>query len=150
MRAVIQRVSKASVTIDGKVHSQIGGGLLVLLGIEDADTVEDVEWLSGKIVNLRIFDDADGVMNESVKDKNGEIILVSQFTLHASTKKGNRPSYIKASKPDIAVPLYEKMIEQLSTDLGKAIGTGIFGADMKVELLNDGPVTIVMDTKNKE
>lgn len=150
MRAVIQRVSKASVTIDGKIHSQIGNGLLVLLGIEEADTIEDIEWLSGKIVNLRIFDDASGVMNESVIDKKGEIILVSQFTLHASTKKGNRPSYIKASKPDIAVPLYEKMIQQLSTDLGKEIGTGIFGADMKVELLNDGPVTIVIDTKNKE
>lgn len=150
MRAVIQRVSKASVTIGGKVHSQIGWGLLVLLGIEDADTAEDIEWLSNKIVNLRIFDDAGGVMNESVKDKNGEIILVSQFTLHASTKKGNRPSYIKASKPDVAVPLYEKMIEQLSADLGKNIGTGEFGADMKVELVNDGPVTIVIDTKNKE
>lgn len=150
MRAVIQRVSKASVTIDGKINSQIGNGLLVLLGIEDADTTEDLEWLSGKIVNLRIFDDADGVMNESLIDKKGDIILVSQFTLHASTKKGNRPSYIKASKPDIAIPLYEKMIEQLSADLGKQIGTGIFGADMKVELLNDGPVTIVIDTKNKE
>ena len=150
MRAVIQRVSKASVTIEDKIHSQIGSGLLVLLGIEDADTLEDIEWLSGKIVNLRIFDDADGVMNESVKEKNGEILLISQFTLHASTKKGNRPSYIKASKPDIAVPLYEKMIQQLSADLGKQIGTGIFGADMKVELLNDGPVTIVIDTKNKE
>ena len=150
MRAVIQRVSKASVTIDGKIHSQIGWGLLVLLGIEDADTAEDIEWLSNKIVNLRIFDDAGGVMNESVKDKNGDIILVSQFTLHASTKKGNRPSYIKASKPDVAVPLYEKMIEQLSADLGKRIGTGEFGAEMKVELVNDGPVTIVIDTKNKE
>jgi D-aminoacyl-tRNA deacylase len=150
MRAVIQRVSKASVTIDGKIHSQIGNGLLVLLGIEDADTTDDIEWLSGKIVNLRIFADADGVMNESVIDKKGEMILVSQFTLHASTKKGNRPSYIKASKPDTAVPLYEKMIQQLSADLGKEIGTGIFGADMKVELLNDGPVTIVIDTKNKE
>jgi D-tyrosyl-tRNA(Tyr) deacylase len=150
MRAVIQRVNKASVTIDGKIYSSIGMGLLVLLGIEDADTTEDIEWLSGKIINLRIFDDAEGVMNESVKDKSGEIILVSQFTLHASTKKGNRPSYIKASKPDIAVPLYEKMILQLSTDLGKQIGTGVFGADMKVELVNDGPVTIVIDTKNKE
>jgi len=150
MRAVIQRVSKASVTIDGTIHSQIGNGLLVLLGIEDADTTEDIEWLSGKIVNLRIFDDANGVMNESVADKKGDIILVSQFTLHASAKKGNRPSYIKASKPDIAVPLYEKMIQQLSKHLGKQIGTGIFGADMKVELLNDGPVTIVIDTKNKE
>lgn len=150
MRAVIQRVSKASVTIDGKVHSQIGNGLLVLMGIEDADTLDDIQWLSSKIVNLRIFDDADGVMNESVKDKNGDIILVSQFTLHASTRKGNRPSYIKASKPDVAVPLYEKMIQQLSVDLGKKVGTGEFGADMKVELLNDGPVTIVIDTKNKE
>ncbi|HQW42533.1 MAG: D-tyrosyl-tRNA(Tyr) deacylase [Chitinophagaceae bacterium] len=150
MRAVIQRVSKASVTIDGNIYSQIGNGLLVLLGIEDADTMEDIDWLSGKIVNLRIFDDAAGVMNESVIDKKGDIILVSQFTLHASTKKGNRPSYIKASKPDVAVPLYEKMIQQLSADLGKQVGTGIFGADMKVELLNDGPVTIVIDTKNKE
>jgi D-tyrosyl-tRNA(Tyr) deacylase len=150
MRAVIQRVSKASVTIEGKVHSEIGLGLLVLLGIEDADTAEDMEWLSGKIVNLRIFNDAGGVMNESVIDKKGDIILVSQFTLHASTKKGNRPSYIRASKPEIAIPLYEKMVQQLSADLGKPIGTGIFGSDMKVELLNDGPVTIVIDTKNKE
>lgn len=150
MRAVIQRVSKASVTIDGKTNAQIGWGLLVLLGIEDADKEEDIEWLSGKIVNLRIFDDAEGVMNESVKDRDGEIILVSQFTLHAATKKGNRPSYIRASKPDVAIPLYEKMITQLTTDLGKPIGTGIFGADMKVELLNDGPVTIVIDTKNRE
>lgn len=150
MRAVIQRVSRASVTIDGKTHSQIGKGLLVLLGIEDADTSEDIDWLSSKIVNLRIFDDANGVMNESVKDRGGDIILVSQFTLHASTKKGNRPSYIKASKPEIAIPLYEKMIQRLSVDLGKTIGTGIFGADMKVELLNDGPVTILIDSKNKE
>lgn len=150
MRAVIQRVSRASVTIEGKVNAQIGWGLLVLLGIEDADTEEDIAWLSGKIVNLRIFDDAAGVMNESVKNKGGDIILVSQFTLHASTKKGNRPSYIRASKPDVAVPLYEKMMAQLSADLGKSVGTGIFGADMKVELLNNGPVTIVMDTKNRE
>jgi D-tyrosyl-tRNA(Tyr) deacylase len=150
MRAVIQRVSRASVTIDGKVHSAIGNGLLVLLGIEDADSEEDIEWLSGKIINLRVFDDTAGVMNKSVQDKNGEILLVSQFTLHASTKKGNRPSYIRASKPEIAVPLYEKMIGQLSLDLGKPVQTGIFGADMKVELLNDGPVTILMDTKNKE
>lgn len=121
-----------------------------MLGIEDADTSEDIDWLSSKIVNLRIFDDANGVMNESVKDRGGDIILVSQFTLHASTKKGNRPSYIKASKPEIAIPLYEKMIQRLSVDLGKTIGTGIFGADMKVELLNDGPVTIVIDTKNRE
>ena len=150
MRAVIQRVSKASVTNNGRIHSQIGWGLLVLLGIEDADSAEDIQWLSNKIVNLRIFDDAGGVMNESVKEKNGDIILVSQFTLHASTKKGNRPSYIRASKPEVAIPLYEKMKEQLAADLGKSIGTGEFGADMKVELLNDGPVTIVIDTKNKE
>lgn len=150
MRAVIQRVSKASVTIDGKVNSAIGWGLLVLLGIEDNDTKEDIEWLSGKIINLRIFDDAGGVMNESIKDKNGEILLISQFTLHASTKKGNRPSYIKASKPKVAIPLYEQMKKQLSADLGKEIGSGIFGADMKVELLNDGPVTIFIDTKNRE
>ena len=150
MRAVIQRVSKASVTIKGQIHSEIENGLLILLGIEDADTTEDIEWLSGKIVNLRIFDDAGGVMNESVKDKNGNILLVSQFTLHASTKKGNRPSYIKASKTDNAVPLYEQMIQQLSTDLGKPIGTGIFGADMKVDLCNDGPVTIIIDTKLRE
>ena len=150
MRAVIQRVLKASVTIDEKIYSSIGKGLLVLVGIEDADTDEDIQWLSSKIVNMRIFDDATGVMNESVLDKQGEILLVSQFTLHASTKKGNRPSYIKASKPDIAIPLYEKLIEQLNTDLGKAVGTGVFGADMKVELLNDGPVTILIDTKQKE
>jgi len=150
MRAVIQRVSKASVTIDGKINSQIEKGLLVLLGIEDADVPEDIEWLSGKIVNLRIFDDAEGVMNESVKDQGGDLILVSQFTLHASTKKGNRPSYIKASKPDIAIPLYEKMIQQLTADLGKTIGTGVFGADMKVDMCNDGPVTIVIDTKQRE
>lgn len=150
MRAVIQRVSEAGVTIDGKVHGQIGWGLLVLLGIEDTDTPEDIEWLSGKIVNLRIFNDTDGVMNISVKDIRGEILLISQFTLHASTKKGNRPSYIKASKPETAIPLYEKMIYQLSVDLGRTIQTGVFGADMKVHLLNDGPVTIVMDTKARE
>ncbi|HYV54973.1 MAG TPA: D-aminoacyl-tRNA deacylase, partial [Chitinophagaceae bacterium] len=125
-------------------------GLLVFMGIEDADTDEDIEWLSSKIVNLRIFNDEKGVMNISVKDIVGNILLISQFTLHASTKKGNRPSYIKASKPDIAIPIYEKMIEQLSIDLGKQIQTGIFGADMKIELLNDGPVTIVIDTRNKE
>jgi D-tyrosyl-tRNA(Tyr) deacylase len=150
MRAVIQRVSTASVTINGNIYSTIENGLLVLLGIEDADSDEDIEWLSGKIVNLRIFDDEAGVMNVSLKDKGGELLLVSQFTLHASTKKGNRPSYIKASKPEIAIPVYEKMIRQLSTDLGKEIKTGVFGADMKVQLLNDGPVTIIMDTKNKE
>ncbi len=150
MKAVIQRVSKASVKVNGDYTAQIDEGLLVLIGFQDEDTAEDIIWLSGKIVNLRIFNDAEGVMNESVLDKKGEIILVSQFTLHASTKKGNRPSYIKASKPDIAVPLYEKMIQQLAIDLGKPIGTGIFGAHMKVELLNDGPVTIVIDTKSKE
>ena len=150
MRAVIQRVSRASVTIDGQIKSAIEGGLLVLVGIEDTDTTEDIGWLSGKIVNLRIFNDGDGVMNLSVKETGGDILLVSQFTLHASTKKGNRPSYIRASKPDTAIPLYTKMISQLEADLGKAIGTGEFGADMKVELLNDGPVTIVMDTKSKE
>ena len=150
MKAVIQRVTQASVTVDGKIHSQIGEGLLVLLCIEDADNNEDIEWLSSKIVNLRIFNDENGVMNVSVKDNGGDILLVSQFTLHASTKKGNRPSYVKASKPEIAIPLYEKMIKQLSNDLGKDIKTGIFAADMKVELLNDGPVTIVIDTKNRE
>ena len=150
MRAVIQRVSKASVTIDDKIYSQIENGLLVLVGIEDADTTEDSEWLSGKIVNLRVFNDDNGVMNVSVKDINGDILAVSQFTLHASTKKGNRPSYIKASKPEFAIPMYEKFIQQLSNDLGKTVGTGVFGADMKVELLNDGPVTVVIDTKNRE
>ena len=150
MRAVIQRVTGASVTIEGKIHSSVDDGLLVFLGIEDADTEEDIEWLSNKIVNLRVFNDNDGLMNISIKETGGNILLISQFTLHASTKKGNRPSYIRASKPEIAVPLYEKMIRQLSRDLGKIIKSGIFGADMKVELLNDGPVTIVIDTKNKE
>lgn len=150
MRVVIQRVATASVTVEGQITGAIERGLLVLMGIEDADTKEDLEWLSGKMVNLRIFDDENGVMNKSVLDIGGEILLVSQFTLHASTKKGNRPSYIKASKPEIAIPLYEAMITQLTKDLGKPIGTGIFGADMKVQLLNDGPVTIVMDSKNKE
>src|SRR5215831_1685551 len=150
MRAVIQRVSKASVIIDGTVNGQIANGLLVFLGIEDNDTHSDIEWLSNKIINLRIFNDENGVMNISVKDVDGDILLISQFTLHASTKKGNRPSYIKASKPETAVPIYHKMIKQLSIDLGKAIQTGIFGADMKVELLNDGPVTIIIDSKNKE
>lgn len=150
MRAVIQRVKKASVTIDEKVFSSIDKGLLVLVGIEDADTDEDIEWLSSKIVNLRIFNDEAGVMNISIKEIDGDIIAVSQFTLHASTKKGNRPSYIKASKPEIAIPLYEKFIRHLSVDLGKQIKTGIFGADMQVELINDGPVTIVIDTKNRE
>ena len=150
MRAVIQRVSRASVTIDSAVFAQIGKGLLVFLGIEDADTMEDVQWLSGKIVNLRIFDDENGIMNCSAKETKKSILLVSQFTLHASTKKGNRPSYIRASKPDVAIPLYNHMVKSLSDDLGKIIQTGEFGADMKVELLNDGPVTIVIETKNKE
>ena len=150
MRAVIQRVSNASVTIDSKIYSQVNSGLLVLVGIEDADTAEDIEWLSGKIVSLRIFNDDNGVMNVSVKDSSGDILVVSQFTLHASTKKGNRPSYIKASKPEFAVPMYERFLQQLTSDLGKKIYTGVFAADMKVELLNDGPVTIVMDTKNRE
>lgn len=150
MRAVIQRVSDASVTVDEKITGSVKTGLLVLLGIEDADTAEDIEWLSSKIVNLRVFNDDNGVMNISLKDINGDILLVSQFTLHAATKKGNRPSYIRASKPDIAIPLYEQMIAQLEKDLGKKIETGIFGADMKVQLLNDGPVTIIIDTKNKE
>ena len=150
MRAVLQRVAHASVVADGVRTGTIQQGLLVLLGIEDADTNEDLTWLSAKIINLRIFDDEQGVMNLSIKDVNGDVLLVSQFTLHASTKKGNRPSYIRASKPDVAIPLYERMIAQLETDLGKKIQTGVFGADMKVELLNDGPVTIVMDTKSKE
>lgn len=150
MKAVIQRVTQASVTINGKVKSSIGLGLLILLGIEDADTLEDINWLSSKIVNLRIFNDAEGVMNVSIKEATGDIILVSQFTLHASTKKGNRPSYTMAAKPVVAIPMYEKMIVQLQNDLGKPIQTGEFGADMKVELLNDGPVTIVIDTKSKE
>ncbi len=150
MRVVIQRVSQAAVTINNIVKSEIKTGLLVLIGIEDVDTNEDIEWLSNKIVNLRIFDDENKVPNISVKDIGGDILLVSQFTLHASTKKGNRPSYIKASKPDIAIPLYEKMIVQLENDLCKKIFTGEFGADMKVSLLNDGPVTIFIDTKNKD
>lgn len=150
MRAVIQRASRASVTVDGNITGSIGTGLLVLLGIEDADNTEDIIWLSNKIINLRIFNDEEGVMNRSVKEVDGDILLVSQFTLHAATKKGNRPSYIRASKPDVAIPLYEQMIRQLSEDLGKSIPTGIFGADMKVDLLNDGPVTIIIDTKAKE
>ena len=150
MRAVIQRVSRASVTINEEVRSSIEKGLLVLVGIEDADSAEDIVWLSSKIVNLRIFDDSEGVMNLSIKEVGGELLLVSQFTLHAATKKGNRPSYIKASKPPVAIPLYEKMIAQLEADLEKPIGTGEFGADMKVELVNDGPVTIWVDTKARE
>ncbi|MBD0331501.1 MAG: D-tyrosyl-tRNA(Tyr) deacylase [Chitinophagaceae bacterium] len=150
MRAVIQRVSRASVTIEGHIHGKIGDGLVVFLGIEDSDTDNDIIWLSNKIVNLRIFNDDAGIMNRAVLETGGNILLISQFTLHASTKKGNRPSYIRASKPEVAIPLYEKMVNQLSRDLNKEIETGTFGADMKVELINDGPVTIVIDTKNKE
>jgi D-tyrosyl-tRNA(Tyr) deacylase len=149
MIAVIQRVSESSVRIDGKVKSEIGTGLLVLLGIEEADGREDIEWLAKKIVNLRIFPDEQEVMNKSLLDVGGELLLVSQFTLHASTKKGNRPSYIKAARPEIALPLYEQAISVLEAEMGKSIGTGSFGADMKVSLINDGPVTIHMDTKNK-
>lgn len=150
MRAVIQRVTSASVTINSVAKSQIKEGLLVFLGIEDGDSAEDIQWLSSKIVQLRIFNDDNGVMNISVKDKGGDILLISQFTLHASTRKGNRPSYIRAAKPDFALPVYEQMIGQLEKDMEKKIGTGEFQADMKVALLNDGPVTILIDTKNKE
>ena len=150
MRANIQRVSEASVTIDQTIKSSISMGLLVLAGFEEADTAEDLEWLSNKLVNLRIFQDENEQMNLSVKDIGGEIIVVSQFTLHALTKKGNRPSFIRAAKPDIAIPLYEKFIAQVEKDLGKSIGTGEFGADMKVALINDGPVTVNIDSKNKE
>lgn len=150
MKAVIQRVSQASVTIEGRKVADIQHGLLVLVGFEVADTQEDIAWLTSKIANLRIFGDENGVMNLSLKDIDGDMIIVSQFTLHALTKKGNRPSYIKASKPEIAIPLYEGFIAQMETELGKKVQTGKFGADMKVSLLNDGPVTIVIDTKNKE
>jgi D-tyrosyl-tRNA(Tyr) deacylase len=150
MKAVIQRVSEASVEVESEVTGQIKIGLLVFVGIEDTDTQDDIMWLGGKIVNLRIFNDEQGVMNKSVMDMNGEVLLVSQFTLHASTKKGNRPSYIKAAKPSIAIPLYAEMIAELETLSGKKVPTGIFGADMKVRLLNDGPVTILIDTKNRE
>lgn len=150
MRIVIQRVSEASVEIEQKIVAQIKHGLLVLLGIEEEDTTEDINWLVSKIVNLRIFGDENDVMNLSVKDIDCEIIVVSQFTLHALTKKGNRPSYIKAAKPDIAIPMYEKFVAQLDTELGKKIQTGQFGADMKVALVNDGPVTIIIDSKNRE
>lgn len=150
MRVVIQKVSEASVTVAGEIVSAIGAGLLVLVGIEDADLDEDIDWLSKKIVQLRIFLDENEVMNRSVADVGGDIIVVSQFTLHAMTKKGNRPSYIKASKPDFAIPMYERFCEKISSDLGKSVGRGIFGADMKVALINDGPVTIWIDSKNKE
>ena len=150
MRVLLQRVSEASVTIEGQVKSAIDAGLLVLLGIESADTEEDIEWLCNKIVQLRIFGDEDGKMNRSVLDIDGELLVISQFTLHASTKKGNRPSYIQAARPEVAIPLYEQFLKQLSFRLGKAIGSGEFGADMKVRLLNDGPVTIWIDSKQRE
>lgn len=150
MRTVIQRVQHASVTIDGVLKSKIAKGMLILVGIEDRDTKDDIEWLTKKICNLRIFDDEDGVMNRSIKDIDGEILIVSQFTLHASTKKGNRPSYIKASRPEFAIPMYKAFCAEVSTQLGKDVQTGTFGADMKVDLLNDGPVTILIDTQNKE
>lgn len=150
MKVVIQRVSQASVSIDNSIKSMINRGLLVLVGIEDADTVDDIDFLCRKIVNLRIFDDESGVMNLSVKEINGEILCVSQFTLHASTKKGNRPSYIKASKPNFAIPMYNLFCETLEEQLEKSVETGVFGADMKVSLINDGPVTIIIDSKNKE
>ena len=150
MKVVIQRVSSASVTIENKVVADIQKGLLVLIGIEDADNQEDINWLTAKIANIRIFGDENEVMNLSVKDVDGDVIVVSQFTLHANTKKGNRPSYIKASKPDVAIPLYENFVQQLEKEMGKKVQTGVFGADMKVGLVNDGPVTIVIDSKNKE
>lgn len=150
MKVVIQRVSKASVTIDNHLTASIEKGLLILLGIVEGDSLEDIKWLTNKIVNLRIFNDSEGVMNRSIKDVNGNIIVVSQFTLHASTKKGNRPSYIKAAKPEIAIPIYERFVNQLEADLGKKVQTGTFGVDMKVDLLNDGPVTIIIDSKNRE
>ena len=149
MKAVIQRVTKASVRIEGKTVASISNGLLVLLGVIDQDTQDDINWLSNKIANLRIFNDENGVMNQSLIDVDGDAIVVSQFTLHANTKKGNRPSYIRAAKPDVAIPLYEAFVDQLELDLDKKVQTGEFGADMKVELLNDGPVTIIIDTKNK-
>ena len=150
MRAVIQRVAMADVVVEGKQVANIGPGLLVLLGIENADGEEDIEWLAKKIANLRIFNDENGVMNRSLLEQRGDAIVVSQFTLHAATKKGNRPSYIKAAKPNVAIPIYEQFVQQLEKLLGKKVGTGVFGADMKVNLLNDGPVTIVIDTKKKE
>lgn len=150
MKAVIQRVSEASVTIEGNRVADIKAGLLVLIGIEDADAQEDIDWLSAKIVKLRIFGDEDGLMNKSIEEINGDIVVVSQFTLHAATKKGNRPSYIRAARPEVAIPLYEAFVKQMEKDLGKKVQTGEFGADMKVALINDGPVTIIIDTKNKE
>lgn len=149
MKVVIQRVTESSVEIEGKIHGQIGPGMMILVGIEAEDDMSDIEWLTSKIVNLRIFDDENGVMNRSIKDVDGEILVISQFTLHASTKKGNRPSYIKAARPEISVPLYEDFKKILTRDLGKNIQCGIFGAEMKVSLINDGPVTIIIDTKNR-
>lgn len=150
MRVVVQRVSSASVEVEGSIVGAIGNGMMVLVGIEESDTLDDLHWLSSKLTQLRIFNDAGGVMNVSIKDIAGEILLVSQFTLHASTKKGNRPSYIKAARPEKAIPVYEQFKQQLEKDLGRSVATGIFGADMKVRLINDGPVTITIDTKNKE
>ena len=150
MRAVIQRVSQAAVSIDGKVHASIGNGLLVLVAVEEADRPEDIEWLAGKVVRLRVFDDDSGVMNRSIQEIGGEILAISQFTLFASTKKGNRPSYTRAARPEVAVPLYENFVTRLRGELGRDVKTGMFGADMKVSLVNDGPVTIVIDTKNRE
>lgn len=147
---MIQRVSRAAVTVDDQTAGSIGKGLLILVGVEDADSSEDIGWLTGKIINIRIFDDVEGVMNVSVKDAGGDLLVISQFTLHASTKKGNRPSYIRASKPDVAIGMYEKFVSGLERELGKKVQTGVFGADMKVELVNDGPVTIIIDTKNRE
>lgn len=150
MRAVIQRVSEASCTVDGKITGAIQQGFLVFLGIEEADGVDDLQWLAHKIANLRVFGDENGLMNKSIPDINGNVLLISQFTLFAQTKKGNRPSFIRAAKPDKAIPLYEAMVAEFSAQLGKAVATGIFGADMKIELVNDGPVTIIMDTKDKD
>lgn len=150
MRAVLQRVTQASVTIEGQINGSITSGLLILLGIEDADNLEDIQWLVRKIINMRIFNDENGVMNRSVLDIQGEALIISQFTLHASTKKGNRPSYIKAAKPEIAIPLYETFVQAFKDESGLKVETGIFGADMKVALLNDGPVTIIIDSKNRE
>lgn len=150
MRAVIQRVTESTVTIEGKEHARIGKGFLILLGIEESDSKEDIEWLCGKISRLRVFDDKSGVMNLPITEVQGEILLISQFTLHASTKKGNRPSYIKAAKPETAIPLYEKFAGKLSTQAGTEVKTGVFGAMMQISLINDGPVTIIIDTKNKE
>lgn len=149
MIVVVQRVARASVSIEGLIRSQIKSGLLVLVGVEEADAAEDIEWLSSKLVNLRVFNDKDGVMNVSVRDAGGEVLIVSQFTLHASTKKGNRPSYIKAARPETAVPIYEKFIASVSAQLGQPVQAGVFGADMQIDLVNDGPVTIIIDTKNK-